>query len=111
MRNAEAITLPSNPTTTCGINGARTAASMAGCAQANISARRRFRISASIAAAIALLLVAASAVVAAIAVALATIHPPEARHRIRIGNDTGLFRLGLMNNVDLRRYDFFRAST
>src|SRR2546428_1949524 len=51
VRNAEAIIFASNPTTTCNINGARTPASMAGSAQANISARRRSGISASVAAA------------------------------------------------------------
>ena len=47
IRNAEAIIFASNPSTACSINGARTPASMAGCAQANINARRRSGISAS----------------------------------------------------------------
>ena len=40
MRNAEAMVLASSPSTTCRISGARMPASIAGCAQANISARR-----------------------------------------------------------------------
>ena len=51
MRNADAIVFASKPTTTCSISGARTPASMAGCAQANIRARRWSGMSASAAAA------------------------------------------------------------
>ena len=51
VRNAEAIVFASSPSTTCSISGARMPASMAGCAQANISARRWSGISASAAAA------------------------------------------------------------
>ena len=46
MRNAEAIVFASSPSTTCSISGARMPASIAGCAQANISARRWSGISA-----------------------------------------------------------------
>ena len=50
MRNAEAIVLASNPSTTWSINGARTVTSIAGCAQANSRASRRSGISDSAAA-------------------------------------------------------------
>ena len=46
-RNAEAIVAASRPSTACSISGARTPASIAGCAQANISARRSSGISGS----------------------------------------------------------------
>ena len=46
MRNADAMVAASSPRMTCRIKGARIAASMAGCAQANIRASRRSGISA-----------------------------------------------------------------
>ena len=51
VRNADAMVSAFRPRTTCSISGARTPASIAGCAQANIRARRRSGISASSAAA------------------------------------------------------------
>ena len=50
-RNAEAIAAASRPRIVCSISGARTASSIAGCAQANISARRRSGIGAAASAA------------------------------------------------------------
>ncbi len=41
VRNPDAIAFASSPSTTCRINGARTPPSIAGCAHANINARRR----------------------------------------------------------------------
>ena len=50
VRNAEAIVFASSPSTTCRISGARMPTSIAGCAQANISARRWSGMSAASAA-------------------------------------------------------------
>ncbi len=50
-RNADAIVFASSPSTTCNISGARTPASIDGCAHANNSASRRSGISALSAAA------------------------------------------------------------